>query len=349
MKKKKILIAPLDWGLGHATRCIPIARALEKENYEVLFCAASRSLDLLMKEFPNNQFIKLDGYNVSYPKNGWMIFSMVFQSFRILNKIRQEHKDLKQIITDFEIDGIISDNRYGMFNKKIPSIFITHQVNIQSPIFSKLIRKINLWFINKYQECWIPDTEQNILSGNLSKLKTENNKFKFIGPLSRFEKLKVTNKIDILAIVSGPEPQRFIFENLLKKQLIESEKNCILVLGKTESDKKENIGNLTILNHLPSKELNQAISNSEIVISRSGYSTIMDLAALDKKAIFIPTPGQTEQLYLANHFANQKVAFAQHQHSFNLEKALEESKNYSGFKNETQKNNLKSIFTIFEE
>lgn len=349
MKKKKILIAPLDWGLGHATRCIPIARALEKEGYEVLFCAASRSLDLLMKEFPNNQFIKLDGYNVSYPKNGWMIFSMIFQSFRILNKIRQEHKDLKQIITDFEIDGIISDNRYGMFNKKIPSIFITHQINIQSPIFSKLIRKINLWFINKYQECWIPDTEQNNLSGNLSKLKTENNKFKFIGPLSRFEKLEATKKIDILAIVSGPEPQRSIFENLLKKQLLESEKNCMLVLGKTESNKKENIGNLTILNHLPSKELNQAISDSEIVISRSGYSTIMDLAALNKKAIFVPTPGQTEQLYLSSLFAKQKIAFAQHQHSFDLEKALEESKNYSGFKNKTQKDNLKNLFTIFEE
>lgn len=349
MKKKKILIAPLDWGLGHATRCIPIARALEKEGYEVLFCAASRSLDLLMKEFPNNQFIKLDGYNVSYPKNGWMIFSMIFQSFRILNKIRQEHKDLKQIITDFEIDGIISDNRYGMFNKKIPSIFITHQINIQSPIFSKLIRKINLWFINKYQECWIPDTEQNNLSGNLSKLKTKNNKFKFIGPLSRFEKLEAAKKIDILAIVSGPEPQRSIFENLLKKQLLESEKNCMLVLGKTESNKKENIENLTILNHLPSKELNQAISDSEIVISRSGYSTIMDLAALNKKAIFVPTPGQTEQLYLSSLFAKQKIAFAQHQHSFDLEKALEESKNYSGFKNKTQKDNLKNLFTIFEE
>lgn len=349
MKKKKILIAPLDWGLGHATRCIPIARALEKEGYEVLFCAASRSLNLLMKEFPNNQFIKLDGYNVSYPKNGWMIFSMIFQSFRILNKIRQEHKDLKQIITDFEIDGIISDNRYGMFNKKIPSIFITHQINIQSPIFSKLIRKINLWFIHKYQECWIPDTEQNNLSGNLSKLKTENNKFKFIGPLSRFEKLEAAKKIDILAIVSGPEPQRSIFENLLKKQLLESEKNCMLVLGKTESNKKENIGNLTILNHLPSKELNQAISDSEIVISRSGYSTIMDLAALNKKAIFVPTPGQTEQLYLSSLFTKQKIAFAQHQHSFDLEKALEESKNYSGFKNKTQKDNLKNLFTIFEE
>jgi uncharacterized protein (TIGR00661 family) len=349
MKKKKILIAPLDWGLGHATRCIPIAKALEEEGYEVLFCAASRSLDLLMKEFPENQFIKLDGYNVSYPKNGWMIFSMIFQSFRILNKIRQEHKDLKQIITDFEIDGIISDNRYGMFNKNIPSVFITHQLNIQSPIFSNLIRKINLWFINKYKECWIPDTEQNILSGSLSKLNKENPRFKFIGPLSRFNKLKANKKIEILAIVSGPEPQRSIFENLLKKQLIETKKNCMLVLGKTESDKKENIENLTILSHLPSKELNQAISNSEIVISRSGYSTIMDLAALDKKAIFIPTPGQTEQLYLANHFAKQKIALTQYQQNFNLEKALQESGNYSGFKNKTQNEKLKTLFTIFEE
>lgn len=348
MKKKKILIAPLDWGLGHATRCIPIARALEKEGYEVLFCAASRSLDLLIKEFPRNQFIKLEGYNITYPKNGWMIFSMIFQSFRILNKIRKEHKDLKQIIADFEIDGIISDNRYGMYNKTIPSVFITHQVNIQSPILSILIRKVNLWFINKYQECWIPDTEQNILSGSLSKIKIENHNFKFIGPLSRFKKIDATKKIDILAIVSGPEPQRSIFENLLKKQLLDSGKNSILVLGKTEANKEEKIENLTVLNHLPSKELNQAMSNSEIVISRSGYSTIMDLAALDKKAIFIPTPGQTEQIYLANLFAEQKVAFAQHQHDFELKKALEESKKYSGFKIEMATDNFKNLFKIFE-
>jgi len=348
MKKKKILIAPLDWGLGHATRCIPVARALEKEGYEVLFCAASRSLDLLIKEFPSNQFIKLEGYNITYPKNGWMIFSMIFQSFRILNKIRNEHKELKQIIADFEIDGIISDNRYGMYNKTIPSVFITHQINIQSPILSSLIRKVNLWFINKYQECWIPDTEQNILSGSLSKIKIEKHNFKFIGPLSRFEKLDATKKIDILAIVSGPEPQRSIFEGLLKKQLLDSGKNSILVLGKTETNKEEKIENLTILNHLASKELNQAMSNSEIVISRSGYSTIMDLAALDKKAIFIPTPGQTEQIYLANLFAEQKVAFAQHQHGFKLEKALEESKKYSGFKIEIPTDNFKNLFTIFE-
>lgn len=346
MKKKKILIAPLDWGLGHATRCIPIARALEEEGFEVLFCAASRSLELLMKEFPKNQFIKLEGYNVSYPKNGWMIISMLFQSLRILNKIRKEHQELKQIVRDFEINGIISDNRYGMFHKTIPSVFITHQLNIQSPIFSKLIRKINFWFINKYQECWIPDTEKNTLSGKLSLYKAP--KLSFIGPLSRFKKLKATEKIDILAIVSGPEPQRTIFENLLKKQLLKSEKNCLLVLGKTESEKIEHLKNLTIINHLASEELNQAICNSEIIISRSGYSTIMDLASLNKKAIFIPTPGQTEQLYLATLFSEQKIAYAQHQHLFNLEKAMEESENFNGFDIKEKKKDLKNLFTIFE-
>ena len=348
MKKKKILIAPLDWGLGHATRCIPIARALEKEGYEVLFCASSRSLDLLIKEFPNNKFIKLDGYNISYPKNGWMIFSMIFQSLRILLAIRQEFKSLKQIIKDFKIDGIISDNRYGMFSKKIPSIFITHQINIQSPFLSNLIKKINFWFINKYDQCWIPDSEDNIFSGKLSQLKSANKKLKFIGPLSRFIKMDQTKKIEILAIVSGPEPQRSMFEKVLKKQLLESGKKCMLVLGKTESDKKQTIKNLTILNHLPSQELNQEICNSDIIISRSGYSTIMDLAALNKKAIFIPTPGQTEQLYLAQHFEEQKIAYSQHQINFNLKKAIKESENYYGFKRDIKKFDLEKLFTIFE-
>ena len=345
--KKKILVAPLDWGLGHATRCIPIARALEKEGYEVIFAADKRPLRLLMDEFPNNHFIKLSGYDVSYPKNGLMVISMLFQSVKILKNITREQKALKQIIRDYKIDGVISDNRYGLYSKDIPSIFITHQLKIQSPILEDFIQKINYRYISNFDECWVPDDSKNSLSGKLSTVETTPTKTKYIGSLSRFKKMRQDQKIDILAIVSGPEPQRSLFENLLTKQLISSQKNALLVSGKPEEKRNHSEGKLTVVSHLNAMELNQAMANAELVICRPGYSTIMDLASLEKKAVFIPTPGQTEQLYLAKYFYQKKSAFAMHQNEFDIKIALTKFKEFEGIKISETKPDWKELFSFF--
>ena len=345
--KKKILVAPLDWGLGHATRCIPIARALEKEGYEVIFAADKRPLRLLMDEFPNNRFIKLSGYNVSYPKNGQMAISMLFQSFKIFKNISRERKALKQIIKEYEIDGIISDNRYGLYSKDIPSIFITHQLKIQSPILENFIQKINYKFISNFDECWVPDDSKSSLSGKLSAVAKTPTKTKYIGSLSRFKKMSQDKKIDILAIVSGPEPQRSLFENLLKKQLKNSQKNALLVSGKPEEISNQSEGKLTIVSHLNASELNQAMANAEIVICRPGYSTIMDLARLKKKAVFVPTPGQTEQLYLAKYFYQEKAAYAMHQHEFDINTALTKSNEFNGIQITDTETDWKELFSFF--
>ncbi len=346
--KKKILIAPLDWGLGHATRCIPIAKALMACNYEVIFACDGRPLKLLKNEFPDNDFIKLAGYDISYPKNGNMTWSMMWQSFKILRKIKAENKAIKSLIQDFKIDGIISDNRYGLRHADIPSVFITHQLNIQSNYFQSTIQNINFKFIKKFDECWIADSEFNRLSADLSTINKPAFPIKFTGLLSRFKKLSKTEEIEVLAIVSGPEPQRTLFENILFEQLTDSNRKATLVLGKPELNKTQQCGNLKVISHLNAESLNQEMSNANLVISRSGYSTIMDVAILNKKAIFIPTPGQTEQLYLATHFDKQKIAFAEHQHNFNLEKAIEKMPEYSGFDNNAEENDWQSLFKIFE-
>lgn len=321
--KKRILIAPLDWGLGHASRCVPIAKTLEKEGYEVVFAACGRPLELLIQEFPKNDFIKLKGYNISYPKNGQMALSMLSQLFKIWKGIRLEHKQLQQIIDDYNIDGVISDNRYGLYSKKVPCVFVTHQLQIQSPILSESLQKINFKYIQKFDECWVPDSNTHSLSGQLSNTNNTPFKCRYIGALSRFKKLRKIEDLDILAIVSGPEPQRSIFEELLKKQLIDSKLKAVLVLGKTEENKEEEIGNLKVVSHLNAKSLNQQMVNANVVISRSGYSTVMDIAKLNKKAIFVPTPGQTEQLYLAKYFYDKNRAFAMHQKELDIQYALQ--------------------------
>ena len=346
-KKKRILIAPLDWGLGHATRCIPIANALTQSGYEVVFAADGRPLQLLMEAFPSHDFIKLAGYNIRYPKNGNMAGSMLWQSRKILSGIKAEHKALQSIIQDFKIDGVISDNRFGLYSNEVPCVFITHQLRIQAPYFQNWIQKMNFRHIQKFDQCWVPDSSESVLSGKLTKELDLPFDCQFIGPLSRFKPLEKTADLGILAIVSGPEPQRTLFENLLREQL--KDKKAILVLGKPETETEEKIGNLRILSHLNGQELNQSMVNAEVVVSRSGYSTLMDLARLGKKAIFIPTPGQTEQTYLAEHFYKEKIAFAMHQKNMNLELALEKSTSFNGFTPSQENTNWNSLFKLFEE
>lgn len=345
-KKKRILIAPLDWGLGHATRCIPIAHALEAHGYEVVFAADGRPLNLLMQEFPQHHFIKLPGYDIRYPKNGNMAASMLWQLPKIIRGMKAEGLALQGVIRDFNIDGVISDNRFGLYSKEVPCVFMSHQLRIQAPYFQNFIQKLNFKYIRKFDACWIPDDANHSLSGKLTEGITPPIHTKYLGTLSRFVPKSTKDKIEILAIVSGPEPQRTLFEQKMREQL--KEKNALLLLGKPEGKVDEQIGNLRILSHLNSEALNQAMVDAEIVISRSGYSTIMDLAKLGKKAIFIPTPGQTEQIYLAEHFYKEKMAFAMHQNKLNIEQALQKSKDYLGFKTLDMQTDWKSILDIFD-
>jgi len=339
--KKRILICPLNWGLGHATRCIPIIRLLLQKNAEVIIAADGRPFELLKKEFPDLEFIVLKGYNIYYPAGGSMVLKIIFSLPKIFLDIYKEHTTLKKIVTNKKIDVIISDNRFGLWNKKIKSIFITHQLMIKSPFAEKLLHRINLFFIKKYDECWVPDhSGTNNLSGDLShKCALPENSF-FVGSLSRFNRqdsspfqgFGMTASYEMMAIISGPEPQRSIFEKILLEQLLKINPKALVVCGKTELEQKtETQGNIEIINHLKGDEMQQAILNSKIIIARSGYSTIMDLAALGKKAIFVPTPGQTEQEYLAEYLMSKKAAYYMLQEQFNLSTALKNSENYKGF------------------
>ena len=347
-RKKRILIAPLDWGIGHATRCIPIIQQLVKKDFDVLIAGEGRSLSVLQQEFPNINTIYLKGYNVEYSAKDNMKMAIISQIPKIIYHIKQEHKKLKKIIEDYKIDGIISDNRFGLWHKKIPSVFITHQLEIQSSILQSKIQELNYKYINKFDKCWILDNKDHGLAGRLSHPKNLPNNTIYIGPISRFKKQKEELKYEVLALISGPEPQRSILENILKEQILEYNKSALIILGKPELNFKEKINNVEIISHLESSKLNQVILQSKIIICRSGYSSIMDLAKLNKKVIFIPTKGQTEQEYLAKHFQEKGICNYANQSEFNLHTSLKENKNYSGFKNHSKnKINWKDLFSIF--
>ncbi|MBI3503093.1 MAG: glycosyltransferase [Bacteroidetes bacterium] len=333
----RILVAPLDWGLGHATRCIPIIKYLLGKKCEVIISADGRMLQLLQKEFPSCQFVIISGYNISYPKNGSMVLKMAAQIPKILSGIKREHEQLKKIIKEKKIDAVISDNRFGLWSREVPCVFITHQLMVKSPFGEKLIYRLNKKYISKYSDCWIPDVpEKNNLSGDLSHKFSLPKNAKYIGILSRFASSKKrfldSSRNDILIILTGPEPQRTLFEKKIIEQVSSMKKSVLIVQGITEKNERKKISeNVSIVSYFATEELQKEIFSSEIILSRPGYSTIMDLAVLGKKAIFVPTPGQTEQEYLAKYFSETKIAYSVSQKKFDLEVALKESEKYSGF------------------
>lgn len=356
--KKKILVAPLDWGLGHATRCMPIITELLNQGTEVVIASDGRSYQLLKNEFPDLLHLPLPSYNVSYQGKGSLLLAMAMQVPKFINTIYKEHKSLQRIIRDYKIDAVISDNRYGLWSKKIPCIFLTHQLFIQIPnsisFLSPVTDFINHKFIQKYDECWVPDVEgEGNLSGRLShKRKIQDISPFFIGALSRLHKIeKAEKKYDLLTVLSGPEPQRTIFEKIILSQIQKvnlsagrQDLKTLIVRGVTEQNEKTLVNEkVEMVSYLNAKELNEAMNHSELLLSRSGYSTIMDLAVLGKKAILIPTPGQTEQEYLAEELKKRKIFYTQKQKEFDLMKAIEENKKYSGLKiNERSKDILKN-------
>ena len=325
---KRILIAPLDWGLGHATRCISIIQFLLEHSCEVIISADGSVKTLLQNQFPQIQFLTLKGYRVKYGKSRCLtVIKIIFQIPSILMTIFRENRWLKRVINTHRIDAVISDNRFGLFTNRIPCVYMTHQLKIKTgnKITEKLLQKVHYYFINKFTTCWVPDfASGNNVGGELSHPEKNPKHVCYIGCLSRFEKLITDEKYDLLIVISGPEPQRTLFEKILLAQISNINKTVLFVRG-LPNEKYCLVAtnkNHTIVNHLPANQLSEAIQQSTVVISRSGYTTIMDLIKLKQKAILIPTPGQTEQEYLAEYLTKEKIFFSASQLNFSLEKAL---------------------------
>ena len=323
--KLRVLIAPLDWGLGHATRCIPIIHELRSEGCEIFIAADGPTASLLKTEFPGETFLPLAGYHIKYGKNERDILLQVPTLFITLFR---ERRWLKKTIKHHGIDAVISDNRPGLYNRRIISIYITHQLTIKTHnlFTAKIAQLLHRHFINKYDECWIPDYKENGLAGELSHPDLIPRNAKYIGALSRFEKNPgVVINYDLLILLSGPEPQRSTFENLILSGLKNlSGKRILLIRGLPGDENVISSGSLSvnILNHLSSTELNNAIEASDLVLTRTGYTTIMDMVKLQKKCIMVPTPGQSEQEYLADHLNDKKIFFVEQQNKFSLPSTL---------------------------
>ncbi|MEO5787780.1 glycosyltransferase, partial [Gelidibacter sp.] len=270
--KKKILIAPLNWGLGHATRCIPIINALAQHNFTPIMASDGAALSLLTKEFPDLEAVELPSYNISYAKKrNHLKLKLLKDTPKILKTIRDEQKAVKLIVKTHQIDGIISDNRFGVYHKDLPSAYITHQLKVLSGNTTWLSTKIHQKTIQRFNECWVPDTlEQPNLSGKMGHIEDHGLNIKYIGPLSRFQKTESEFQYDIMILLSGPEPQRSILEEKLLKEFKNYNFKVLFVKGIIEEEQTVHTsGNMTIYNFMTSELLEKSINSSELIVARS--------------------------------------------------------------------------------
>jgi predicted glycosyltransferase len=334
MKGKKVLIVPLNWGLGHASRIIPIISALKNAGATVIVGGSDKHQSLIKQEFRDILFIQIPHLNIRLNGKNRQLFRISIQLPAFLLSIIREHWALKKIIAENDIAAVISDNCYGLWNRKVYSIFITHQLTIRLPyplkFLEKGINKINRLFIGNFNECWVPDIQENGgIAGELSHTTISMPNLKYIGILSRFNSqgsgIKPNHHSQpkkLLVIMSGPENQRTYFENKIKDEIIQlgNKYSYSIIRGLPEMT-NDNLQE-GWYNHLSAKQLGDLILKSNYIICRSGYSSIMDLLALGRTALLIPTPGQTEQEYLAEYLSEKGLFMYQKQAEINLTEGI---------------------------
>lgn len=305
---KKILIAPLDWGIGHAARCIPIIRRHLAAGDQVELASNGRSKALLQFHFPNLKFLPdPPDYRIHYSNQLPFLLKVGSQIPRILSTISKENGWLNDQLEKSNYDLIISDNRYGLYAASVKSIIITHQT---APIVPSLGRSLVYKYIRqwceRFDETWIPDLEpiERSFGGQLSHGNLPSNA-RYIGLLSRFSdvaKPAADETFKHLAVISGPEPTRSEFERMLFQFFQEKKETALIVTGRPDVHEDKVNDKVRVVSSISDTDLMAYAAGAKHIYARSGYSSIMDFAALDvlNKVVWYPTKGQTEQVYLAS-------------------------------------------------
>jgi UDP:flavonoid glycosyltransferase YjiC (YdhE family) len=339
--------------MGHATRCIPVVNVLLERGWNVVLAADRAPLALLQEAFPQLEAIRLPGARMIYPRRGSALLHIAWQVPGFLHSIRREHRDLAALLRQRSFDLVVSDNRYGLWHPSLPSVLISHQLRLRAPGLPPLeagLRRFVRYHAAHFQEIWVPDHEgPDNLSGALSDPSGLPVPVRFVGPLSRFADaeaawpsepvsggladLRQAAPFDLLLMVSGPEPAASEFRRRLRDQALRCGLKALMVEGQPGRPLElAREANLWRIPHLPSPWLAPILSQQPLVVCRSGYSTLMDLAVYGARALLVPTPGQSEQEYLARRFAEKGWSHSVSQSRMDLERDLPAVRKASGIR-----------------
>jgi uncharacterized protein (TIGR00661 family) len=322
----KLVFGICSWGLGHATRTLPIIRKFVKEGDDVKIVSHGRALELLRSELGESaSYVELEDYQPPKTLNPRILALNTFLNApQYITSMDREHRFVRRLLLSEKVDIIFSDNRFGFYALNVPSFYMTHQLRLMNPLRSKKLEsgseRFNLWFLNRFKGILVPDYRENGLSGRLSHGLSviDEDDLSYVGPLSDFRYQDVEQDIDLLVSISGFEPHRTAFEKIVMEKLSTLEGRVVVSLGRpAETVVKENVKVQGIVSREDQESL---LNRAKLVVARSGYSTVMDLHALGKKAILVPTPGQTEQEYLASYHMAMGNFFCVHQDQLDIKK-----------------------------
>jgi uncharacterized protein (TIGR00661 family) len=301
--KGKILVAVLNWGLGHATRCIPLIRGLMRFDFQPIIGSDGKALDFLKEEFPNLKYYELTSLQFSYSKNSALNqLHLLSRSIFWNNQLQKDKLLIENIHQQENLAGIISDSRPYCYYENISCIYLTHQLQVKSGIFSRIATATHRRLINRFNECWVPDFEKpNAFCGEMSQWENAPLPIRYIGILSDLQTQQTNQKYDYAGIISGAEPERSKLEQQLINSFSRLKGKKIIIAGSKETNDRWISTDFEIKGLANRAEVQHIINSSKTLVARGGYSTMMDLLQLRKSALLIPTPGQTEQLYLTQH------------------------------------------------
>jgi uncharacterized protein (TIGR00661 family) len=339
----KVLFGVCSWGLGHATRDLPLLRRMIKAGHSLTLVGIGRSLDLLKDELKDAcGYLSIPDYSSAYSERDFSVSKFLSYFPIYMSEVVKEHLRIEKLIARGKYERIISDNRYGVYDKEIPSYLISHQLRFIAPgrvkLFEMATEGFNYsFFKNSFSKFLVPDSKEDDLSGDLSHnlkyFKAE--RIEYLGLLSDLKRRETAKDIDYFISLSGPEPQRTILEKKIFEQAPLLKGKVVIALGKPEDPRNKWVNHLRVFGYLGRKRQEEIMNRSKLVITRPGYTTIMELSLLGKKALFIPTPGQTEQVYLAHYHKKRKNFYSVDQDRLNLISDVEEAKKYSGLVHKT--------------
>lgn len=278
----------------------------------VIIAGNGESLSLLKSKYPQLITENIPAPKMKYGKKKAINIAFVLRSLLMIANILRERAYTRSLIKKHNIDTLISDNRPGIWSRKVKSIYITHQLNVYTGlsqnISGNILSALHRRIIKKYTHCWIPDYENELSVAGRMSANMNNTRLNYIGILSRFTDIQTLatgdRRFKIVCIASGPEPQRSILEKEYKELLSKSGQKSLIIRGLPDkSDSNSERDMISVMNHCEDSEFLNIITGADLIFCRSGYTTVMDLLALGRKAILVPTPGQPEQEYLAEYLA----------------------------------------------
>lgn len=350
----KILFGIFDWGLGHATRDKLLILELLKKGDKVDIIATGRALTLAKEYFGKRcNYFDVPSIHIPYPENSFFVFSFVKNIPKMMKTLDNARKITKQIIKEGKYDKVISDCRYDVYDRVDNSYLINHQLRFKAFAGGQQIAE--LWLkarMDHFKLVIVPDFEEPNLSGELSHNMRffDNSKIRYMGIISHLKKKNMKRDVDYFISLTGPEPQRSILEKKILSDIKNLKGKIVVAGGNPDAKVNKSLKNVRFYSYLNSKQQENMMNRCKFLITRSGYTTIMELAELDfKKALLIPTPGQTEQEYLADMYEEKRYFHHVHQDKLDLVKDLKEAEDFNGFKAPWKtKNSIKKFMEIIK-